>query len=339
MSRYDVDSRRGRDYAHGSDGTSRRNPRVPSPGRTTYNNGVSSQAKLTYEPQTPFYPRDDSPDSRPRTFPPPPPIEMISRASSRSRRERDRSRHRHGSKHGSDEDDESSNSERGLDWDSDENRIRSKSHIDKARKAVGSHFTDSPTGIGVGVLGAVLGGLAAREVADSHFKGSGRDDDDDHHHHHHHHHHHEKERKRNQLISTLVGAAVGALGANAIEKRIENHRVRDEAKQEKWERKWRPHQFLDVPGNNDDHDGVGERREMLAISRPRSKNKSVGYGGGNHRDSDVGGRRGSTTSRRGIEREVDLGARSWRNVEDWVLDGHNGGYPDGGFGGLEGAAR
>jgi len=302
MSRYDDDRRR-HDYAYGSDGASHRYPRVPSPGHTTYNGGAS-QARLTYEPQGPFYPSEESPQLRPRSFPPP--IEMISRASSRSRKERDWSRHHRRSNNHDDGD-----SDRGLDWGSDDSRERTKSPLGKARKFVGDTFTDSTTGIGVGVLGALVGGLAAREAADYRYKGNNHHDDPEH--------------RRNQLISTVVGAAVGALGANAMEKRIENHRARDEVKQEKWERKWRPGSYIDGPDNNE---GVEERREVLAVARPRSKSKSVGYGGSSHRDSDGGGRGGSTT-RRGIEREVDLGARSWKNVEDWVLDGQNGGYPDG----------
>jgi hypothetical protein len=311
MSRYDDDYRYGRDYAHGSDGTSHRNPRVPSPGHTTYNGGAS-QAKLAYEPQGPFYPPEESPQLRPRSFLPP--IEMISRASSRSRKERDPNHHHHSNKY-------DNNSEKGLDWDSDDSRGRTKSPLGKARKFVGDTFTDSTTGISVGVLGALVGGLAAREAADYRYKGNN--------------HHHDPEHKRNQLISTVVGAAVGALGANAIEKRIENHRARDEVKQERWERKWRPGDYTDGPDNSA---GVEERREVLAVARPRSKSKSVGYGGSSHRDSNGG--RGGSTSRRGIEREVDLGARSWKNVEEWVLDGRNGGYPDGyGEGDGEGDGR
>jgi hypothetical protein len=170
--------------------------------------------------------------------------------------------------------------------DSDDGRARSP--IEKARRIVGNTFTDTTTGLGVGVLGALVGGLAAREAVDLTTRQ------------HHRVHHDDAEHKRNQLISTVVGAAVGALGANAVEKRIEINRARDGIKQEKWERRWRP-----------DTD-VLEKREVLA--RPRSK--------GHRGDRDVRDERerhdDRGDSRRGIEREVDPGARSWADVEDWV---------------------
>lgn len=47
---------------------------------------------------------------------------------------------------------------------------------------------------------------------------------------------HDAERAR--LISTVLGAAVGGLGANAIEKRIQVAREKTAEKEETWERKW-----------------------------------------------------------------------------------------------------
>ncbi|KAL2755840.1 hypothetical protein ACRALDRAFT_1070969 [Sodiomyces alcalophilus JCM 7366] len=135
--------------------------------------------------------------------------------------------------------------------------------IDKARDAVDQTFSQTPAGLGVGLLGAVVGGLAARRVNDSaararrhrtasspsppgwrsrhsprsyssssrfspvHSRNDSRSDEDD-------------AAKRSRLISTAVGAVVGGLGANAVERRFEDSRERNRAEQAAWERKWRP---------------------------------------------------------------------------------------------------
>ncbi|KAI1815054.1 hypothetical protein GGS20DRAFT_584867 [Poronia punctata] len=279
MSRYDDDGYRrgyGADYTYANDGGGHRYQRAPSPGYPAYNG--TSQARLTYEPQGP-YPAEES-GLRPRSFP-------AARDGADSRRSsRDERRGRGYSRHDGDSYDEGS----------DDDRARTRTPIDKARKYVGNTFTDTTTGLGVGVLGALVGGLAGREAADFRKKG----------------HHDNAEHKRNQLISTVVGAAVGALGANAVEKRIEVHRQRDEVKQEKWERRWRPEtEALERTG---------------VVVRPRSKGRSH-YSDDRDLERGDGGGSGRGESRRGVEREVDLGARSWKNVEDWILDSANG-YPE-----------
>ncbi|KAI0965986.1 hypothetical protein F4678DRAFT_308795 [Xylaria arbuscula] len=245
-------------------------PRVPSPGYTTYDG--KPQARLTYEPQGPYYPpRSPSAGlhvsgshSRPRSLAPP---VDVSREVTR---------------------------ERANSTDSDDGKVRSP--IEKAKRFVEGTFTDSTTGLGVGVLGALVGGLAAREAVDltsnrdrQHSKGRG---------------HNDAEHKRNQLIGTVVGAAVGALGANAVEKRIEVRRARDD---KAWERKWRRPEGADGE--------VLEKMEVVAVPRARED------WDGRERERDWGGDRGRrSASRRGVSREIDPGARSWVNVEDW-LDG------------------
>ncbi|KAI0154476.1 hypothetical protein GGR57DRAFT_116037 [Xylariaceae sp. FL1272] len=241
--------------------------RPASPGRTTYNG--MSQARLAYEPQTPLYPSQslEVPESRARPRSLPPSRDARDRSRDRSR---DRRRERGHNGHGDSD-------------DSDDGRARTP--VEQTRHFIDNAFTASTTGLGVGVLGALVGGLAAREAVDytsRQHKG----------------HHADADLKRKQLISTVVGAAVGALGANAVEKRIEVNRVRDDIKQEKWERKWR----------NTDADVI-ERREVVALPRDR---------GSRHR-----GDRKSWDDRdrgRGIEHEVDPDARSWKNVEDWLWD-------------------
>ncbi|KAI1428393.1 hypothetical protein F5Y12DRAFT_22929 [Xylaria sp. FL1777] len=263
-------------------------PPVPSPGHTTYDG--KPQARLTYEPQGTYYaPRSSSAGlpvsgshSRPRSLAPP--IDSL----------RDGSRGR------------------GSSDDSDDGKVWSP--IEKAKRFVDNTFTDSTTGLGVGVLGALVGGLAAREAVEltSNREKKPRSHDED------------AEHKRNQLISTVVGAAVGALGANAVEKRLEVRRARDDIKQEKWERKWR----------RPDGEPAEVIEKMDVIARPRSRAHSRGsrsrddWDAWDDRDRDRG-RGGRSSSRRGISREIDPGARSWRSVEDWLLDeGEDGG--DGG---------
>ncbi|KAL8365814.1 hypothetical protein RB595_004541 [Gaeumannomyces hyphopodioides] len=100
--------------------------------------------------------------------------------------------------------------------------------VEKAEKAVKNSFTSSNSGLGIGILGAIVGGLAARHASDSapkhrhpsgsghHSSGSGSSD---------------RERDQRMLMSTLVGAAVGGLGANALERRLEiNREKEDEAR-------------------------------------------------------------------------------------------------------------
>ncbi len=104
---------------------------------------------------------------------------------------------------------------------------RDRSPLRKAEHAVKETFSSSNAGLGVGVLGAILGGVAAETLA-SHSSGGGGGGGNGHHH-----------RNENpKILATLVGAAIGGLGANALEKRIENTRERDREKEQAWEHKW-----------------------------------------------------------------------------------------------------
>ncbi|KAI4867146.1 hypothetical protein F4820DRAFT_225016 [Hypoxylon rubiginosum] len=290
MSRYEDDSySRGRsghhhhhhehspDYAYPAD----EYPISYEESRRLAEEGAAGPKLLTYPSSNLQVP--DS-HSRPRSLPPP--VEY--RRSSRGRRtEKGYDRY----------DDESDGS--------DEDRARTP--VDKARKFVDNTFSNSTTGLGVGVLGALVGGLAAREAVDARTKHDGG-----------HHRRDPDQLKRNQLIGTVVGAAVGALGANAVEKRLEVRRERDKVKQERWDRTYRP------GVNNAD---VVEKREV--VTRPRS---STGEGWKkdwdpwdqqrDHRERDYHRPRSH-----GREREVDLDARSWKNVEDWLYDDRNDSRP------------
>ncbi|KAI1471986.1 uncharacterized protein F4812DRAFT_416274 [Daldinia caldariorum] len=257
--------------------------------------------QLTYEP---YPPRSSSslliPESRsrPRSIP-----SGDYRRSSRGRKHERRGR--------------DSDSEYSYD-DEEEGEGRTRTPIDKARNFVDNNFSNSTAGLGVGVLGALVGGLAAREAVDATSKSSNG-------HGHHHSHEMSPDQKRKQLIGTVVGAAVGALGANAVEKRLEMRRERDRVEQGDWERKYRP----DHRDRDFDLDGGVEKREVI-VARPRDRDRDQDGSGGSpslrRRDWERDDRdyyyRPRSRSR-GVEREVDPEARSWRNVEDWLYDERN----------------
>ncbi|KAI1178179.1 hypothetical protein F4777DRAFT_538778 [Nemania sp. FL0916] len=262
-------------------------PDVVSPGPSAYSG--TQPPRLTYEPQGPYEPpRSPSSRSRPRSLAAP--------AGSKSR---SRAGERGDNKYGDSD-------------DSDDGRTRTP--MEKAKRFADNTFTNSTTGLGVGVLGALVGGLAAREAVDltsnwQHQKQGGRGDHRDRR-------EEAEQHKRNQLLGAVVGAAVGALGANAVEKRIEARRARDDREQLRWERKWRRPE--------------GEQPEVLekidVVARPRSR----GYSRGSRRRShgnddwdmwdDVADReRGGSAGGKAYEREVDPAARSWKDVEDWRM--------------------
>lgn len=110
-------------------------------------------------------------------------------------------------------------------YDPEDPHKNSHSPIGKVQHVLHHTFSQSTSGLGVGVLGAIVGGLSAREASlaasrrTGHAKGGSESD-------------------KAALLSTIVGAAVGGLGANALEKRIESSRKKGKDEQEAWERKW-----------------------------------------------------------------------------------------------------
>jgi uncharacterized protein YcfJ len=111
-------------------------------------------------------------------------------------------------------------------------RDRSPSPITKARNAMQDNFTNSTAGIGAGLLGAVVGGLVAREASEAAMK-----------------YRNNKKGRRNsysreeendntaRMVSTLIGAVAGGLGANALANRVEDSKERDKVRQEAWEKR------------------------------------------------------------------------------------------------------
>lgn len=112
-----------------------------------------------------------------------------------------------------------SRSRSNYDDDDDDRRDRrrgSESPMSRARHAVEDNFTNSSTGIGAGILGAVVGGFVANKASDAAFakdrKGGGRQR------------RHSDEHAGVKAVSTLLGAVAGGLGANAFAHHVEGER-------------------------------------------------------------------------------------------------------------------
>lgn len=124
--------------------------------------------------------------------------------------------------------------------------------IQDARHLIHSTFSNSNSGLGIGVLGALAGGLIAHEASGSNAAKSRS-------------HGRRRPDHKSPLIPTIVGAAVAGLAANAFEKKVEVAKVRNAEKQEAWERKWGPDLRPDM------RDGPEEDR-----GRRRSRRRSSG---------------------------------------------------------------
>ncbi|KFA73684.1 hypothetical protein S40288_06316 [Stachybotrys chartarum IBT 40288] len=128
-------------------------------------------------------------------------------------------------------------------------RDRSPSPLGKARSVVQDNFTNSTAGIGASLLGAVVGGFAAREASSAAMKyrrkdrrpSHGRYDDED--------------DGTARIVSTILGAVAGGLGANALANKVEDSRDKDRAHQHAWEQ--RHGREKDLP-----HYDTGRRADM-----------------------------------------------------------------------------
>ncbi|EOO04313.1 hypothetical protein UCRPA7_153 [Phaeoacremonium minimum UCRPA7] len=125
---------------------------------------------------------------------------------------------------------------------------RDRSPLAKARHVLKDTFSQSNSGLGVGVLGAIVGGIAAREASEATLRARGKS--------------HSGEHDKSTLVSTIIGAAVGGLGANALEKRLESAKKKDEEKREEGGR--RSHGPIRGANadyyDNDDYDYVYDRK-------------------------------------------------------------------------------
>ncbi|KAM0352855.1 hypothetical protein ACHAPU_001737 [Fusarium lateritium] len=160
-----------------------------------YGGAPPPRERMTLEPP--------EPQNRPRSVPPN--TTMVRRSRSRSR---SRSRLSPG------------------DEDYDDRRDkRSPSPITRARNVVDENFSHSASGIGASLLGAVVGGLVAREATEAatrrKHKTRGYEDENE---------------ERTRLVSTILGAVAGGLGANALANRVEDSRERDRQRQVDWDR-------------------------------------------------------------------------------------------------------
>jgi hypothetical protein len=96
----------------------------------------------------------------------------------------------------------------------------------RTRGIIQNNFSQTRAGIGAGIVGAVVGGLIAKQASETAFrrrdkqKGHARRHSSD---------------AAPRIASTVFGAVVGALGANAITHKLEDARERNKANQLAWE--------------------------------------------------------------------------------------------------------
>ncbi|KAJ4404240.1 hypothetical protein N0V85_004924 [Neurospora sp. IMI 360204] len=154
-------------------------------------------------------------------------------------------------------------------------------------------FSPSTAALGVGVLGAIVGGLAAREATE-HAAGHRHKSDKSHGGHSSRSRKEEERERKAALISTIVGAAVGGLGANVIEKKFEEKkRVEQEEKRARERGGYRELRDRDRDGNGD-RGGRSRSRHgggSSSIDTPAYSDDEGHYGNS--------GRYGTTTTVRG----------------------------------------
>lgn len=147
-------------------------------------------------------------------------------------------------------------------------RDRSESPMSKARNAMQDNFTNSTAGIGASLIGAIAGGYAGRtvsdRVSDKKRQGGGRrrrsdaDKDD-----------------KIRIASTLLGAAIGGLGANALTNRFEDSRERTRDKQSAWEDRYGPEE--DLPHYDSGRRGDMDHRNGRGALRGREDDEYDDY--------------------------------------------------------------
>ena len=115
-----------------------------------------------------------------------------------------------------------------------------KTPAEKAGEVLKDKFSHSTAGLGVGILGAAVGAWVASEASDAHGRYRTSKELEEHH-------DNPKYRptsprdssSKSKIALAVLGAVVGGLGANAIERRVEDARERDKDRRESWERRWR----------------------------------------------------------------------------------------------------
>ncbi len=138
-----------------------------------------------------------------------------------------------------------------------------ESPLSRVRSAVEDHFTNSTTGIGASVVGAMAGGYAANKASGMAFNHHQREKGGRHgrgRHHRQRRHSGGDERNVPQAVSTLLGAVAGGLGANAIAHRVEESRDKKSSRHQlAWDGGSRRSRDDDYDDYDDDY-GYDDRR-------------------------------------------------------------------------------
>ncbi|MBE3043596.1 hypothetical protein IMZ48_13700, partial [Candidatus Bathyarchaeota archaeon] len=146
---------------------------------------------------------------------------------------------------------------------------------ERAHNLVKNTFTDSRSGLGVGILGALVGGIVAHGVSSAtvraRHKGSSGPAGDP---------------ERATRLAAVAGAVAGGLGANAMEKRYEESRRRDRLGRDEWVRRWGEDggfwqsewdQPLDYPRGRSRRRGTDEYEVVYEERKPRRKSEGAYY--------------------------------------------------------------
>lgn len=120
-------------------------------------------------------------------------------------------------------------------------KVRDTAHRYGLKEEIEKNFTKTPAGITGGVVGAVVGGWAARKMQTARDGG-----------------HHGK---TSHAAVTLLGAAVGGLAVNAIIDKWEDKKLKTEEKQDKWEEKYGARSEDESDGGRSSHRSRRDRRD------------------------------------------------------------------------------
>ncbi|TWU75605.1 hypothetical protein ED733_006763 [Metarhizium rileyi] len=148
-----------------------------------------------------------------------------------------------------------------------------------------SNFSRTRAGVGAGIVGAVVGGLVAKQASEATFRHKQKQDSRARRH---------SSEATSRLASVVIGAVAGALGANAVTHRLEDARERSK-NQQAWEKRHDPKEDFPYhvtkrpqnPSHQDfegqvydyhNHENVCTRDAQLPYDRP--------YGPRRHRDEE-----------------------------------------------------
>lgn len=119
-------------------------------------------------------------------------------------------------------------------------------NTDRRARSIQNNFSQTRAGIGAGIVGAVVGGLAANQASEAAFRRKKKQSGLPRRH---------SAEAMPRIVSTVLGAVAGSLGANAITHKVEDLGARRKHEQVVWERKRRHRPDKNLPNY---HTGRGK---------------------------------------------------------------------------------